>query len=230
MTPFALDRTHPPRRVTYRDGVRHLVLRPWSLDDVDALLAAIDASRPALREFMPWAHFPSSRELQYDYLARVTGDYFAGREFSFGMFDGGDGTVLGGVGLHPRVALNPRALEVGYWCHSAHAGRGWTTLAVQVAVALCFGWLGVDRCQVMHDDGNLASRRVVEKCGFVYEGTQRNVTAAVAEEVRLGGYRGTGRHRVYALVPEDLPNLSWLPAVHAALTLTDALGVEHGAG
>lgn len=108
-----IDRTHPPSEITYDDGARHLTLRPWALTDVDALVDAIRASEPELRHFMPWAHGPITREGYFELVARFQADYWAGREYVWGIFSA-SGEVLGGVGLHPRVALNPRALEVSY--------------------------------------------------------------------------------------------------------------------
>lgn len=226
MEPFPIDRTHPPSRIVYDDGDYHLELRPWALPDVDALMAAVAASAAELRAFMPWAHAPPSREAEYALVAGFQARYWAGSDYVLGMFSA-RGEVLGGVGLHPRVPLNPRGLEVGYWCHTAHAGRGWTTRAVRALIVLAFDRFACDRFQVMHDEANAGSRRVTEKCGFVYEGTLRNATAAVPPELHAGGYLGTGRHRLYALAPDDLAGLAWAPAVRAAVTLYDALGSPH---
>jgi RimJ/RimL family protein N-acetyltransferase len=227
MSTIAIDRTHPPSRLVYDDGARHLEIRPWSYGDVDALIAAVDASLPELRSFMPWAHLPMTRQGQYELIARFQADFHAGRDYTLGMF-GARGEVLGGMGLHPRVPLNARGLEVGYWCHSAHAGRGWTTLGVRMLVALGFDRFGCDRFQVSHDEANVASRRVVEKCGFVYEGTLRNIIAAVAPELRATGYAATGKNRLYALTPDDLPGLDWLRDVRAHTIVYDALGGAAG--
>jgi|SRR5687767_761172 len=224
MSDFPIDRTHPPRKIIHREEGRHLEIRPWSLDDVDLLIAAIEASRTELRAFMPWAHAPVTRELEYRLIAGFQADYWAGTQYVMGMFSE-SGEVIGGIGLHPRVPLNPKGLEVGYWCRTAHAGRGWTTLAVRMMVSLVFDWLGCDRFQVTHDEANLGSRRVVEKCGFAYEGTARRITAKVTDEAILaGGYRGTGRQRVYAITPDDLQQLEWLPSIRRNLVLIDALG------
>jgi RimJ/RimL family protein N-acetyltransferase len=225
MTAFPIDRTHPPRRIVYQDDARHLVLRPWSFDEVDALRAAIEASRVELREFMPWVHSPLGREGTYELIARFQADYWAGRDYGFGMF-GESGEIIGGIGLHPRIPLNPKGLEVGFWCTSDRTGRGWTTLAVRVLVSLAFDWFGCDRLQVSHDEANLKSMRVVEKCGFSYEGTLRQLSARVPDELYEGGFRGTYRHRMYAMVPSDLPGLSWLDEVRSRMTLFDALGAK----
>jgi RimJ/RimL family protein N-acetyltransferase len=190
---------------------------------VDALLGAVARSLPELRAFMPWSHQPMTRESEYALLATLQAQYHAGREYVFGMFSE-RGEVLGGAGLHPRLALNPSALEVGYWCHTPDAGKGWATLAVRMLAVLAFDRFGCDRLQVSHDEANVASRRVVEKCGFGFEGVVRNLTSAASDEMRASGYRGTGRHRLYALIPEDLPSLEWVTEVRAASTLYDALG------
>jgi RimJ/RimL family protein N-acetyltransferase len=222
-----LDRTHPPSRITYDDGARQLVLRPWALSDVDALVAALQASLPELRGFMPWAHGPITRDGYYEIVARFMASYWSGKEYIFGVFSAA-GEVLGGTGLHQRVALNPNGLEVGYWCHSHHAGKGVTTLGVRMLTALAFDHFHCERFQVMHDEANVASRRVTEKTGFVFEGVMRHVTAEVVPEVRDGGYLGTHRHRMYALTRDDLAGLAWLPAVRASLTYHDALGGRVG--
>jgi RimJ/RimL family protein N-acetyltransferase len=227
LSTFPIDRTHPPRQLVFHDDARELVLRPWGLDDVDALVAAVEASLAELRAFMPWAHLPITREGEYALVAQFQADYWAGRQYVFGMFDG-HGRVLGGLGLHPRTPLNPRALEVGYWTRTADAKKGHATLAVRMAAVLAFDWFDCDRLQVMHDEANVASRGVIEKCGFFLEGTLRNATAEVSEQARRDGYRGTGRQRLYAITPEDLsrslPAFAWLPAVRAGITVVDALG------
>ena len=222
MLPFPIDRRHPPRRIACSQGGLHLVLRPWSLSDVDALLEAVNASLPELRAFMPWAHLPLSREGEYDLIAKFSADYWAGREYVFGLLDE-SGAIAGSAGLHPRTPLNPQALEVGYWIATARAGRGYATLACKVLVALAFDRFACERLQVMHDEANVASRRVIEKCGFAYEGTVRNAMAEVPREHRAAGFRGTPNHRLYALVPEDLSRLGWLPAIRAAMTVEPAL-------
>lgn len=48
-----------------------------------------------------------------------------------------------------------------------------------------------------------------------------NKVKLATQEEREGGYLGTGRHRLYAITPDDLPALAWLPGVRAAELLTD---------
>lgn len=222
--PFIIDRAHPPARIVFRDASRTLTLRPWNLSDIDRLKRAVEESTEALKPYMPWAHEAPTREGEYALIAGFQANYWAGRDYVYGCFSD-DGTVLGGAGLHARVPLNPRGLEVGYWCHSAHAGRGWTTLAAQMLTVLAFDHFACDRLQVIHTEANGASRRVVEKCGFRYEATLRGLSGQVSDKVRAGGYLGEGPHRQYALLPDDLAGLAWLDHVRAHTTFIDALGV-----
>ena len=78
----------------------------------------------------------------------------------------------------------------------------------------------------MHDVTNTASRRVVDKCGFVYEGTMRRVVADVAPEIRAGGYLATGDARMYGMLVEDFERQPWVAGVRAATTLVDVFGGE----
>jgi RimJ/RimL family protein N-acetyltransferase len=223
MSDFPIDRTHPPRRISYRAGGQDLEIRPWSLDDVDALLAAVEASRPALRAFMTWSHTPQTREGEFDVVRRFSTDYWAGREYIMGVFSPAAG-IVGGVGLHPRTPLNPKALEVGYWCHSAHAGQGIATLATKMLSVLVFDYFACNRFQVQHDQANPASGRVVEKCGFAFEGKIRNGAAVATPELIENGYAGTGHMRMYGMLPSDFSTLPWVDDIRGGLRVYNALG------
>jgi RimJ/RimL family protein N-acetyltransferase len=223
MEPFVIDRAHPPSCVEYRDGGRALTLRPWRHEDIDAFLVAARESADSLKPYMPWAHAALTRESQYDLFARFQASYHAGAEYLLGVF-AEDGEILGGVGLHPRVPLNPNGLEVGYWCHGAHVGNGWTTLAVKLVTLLAFERFGCERLQLIHVEGNVGSRRVAEKSGFRHEATLRGMSARATDALRAGGYIGDGAHRLYGMLPDDYAALPWLAELRACTTLVDALG------
>jgi RimJ/RimL family protein N-acetyltransferase len=219
-----VNRAHPAARIFYRDGDVSVVLRPTRIGDAAALSQAIAESVGELRAFMPWAHGDNSAVAQLERLKRVEADYVAGRELSMALFDETSDELLVCLGLHPRVPLNPRGLEVGYWTRSGKAKRGFATLATRMITAYAFELLECDRVQVMHDDANVASRRVIEKCGFRFEGTLRNVAARPEPALVAGGFRHSGLHRMYALVPEDRPSLAWYAPLLAALTVENLAG------
>lgn len=85
-----------------------------------------------------------------------------------------DGRVVGSLGLHAdkwRNLLDARMF--GYVLSPDCWGRGYMTEAVRRAMEHGFLDLDLRLLSVSHYTFNDRSRRVIEKCGFVYEGTLR---------------------------------------------------------
>ena len=227
-----VSRKHPACKLVYRDEEVHVVLRPTAVEDAEAIAAAVETSRAELKAFMPWAHAEQSALVQLERLKAIEAEYWAGRSLAMGLFSAESGEFLVSLGLEARVPLNPNGLEVGYWTVTAHAGHGLATLGVRIAIAYALECLGCDRLQVLHDETNEASRRVIEKCGFVFEGTLRNAVTPPTPELRQAGFRGTETHRLYALWPEERVRLDWYAPLRARLEVYNIAGyrVAHPLG
>lgn len=221
LTELEVSRQFPARRIEVEHASGPLVLRPTLMTDAAEIYRAVTASLDALRAFMPWSHLPTSERQQLERLRQVEVDYFSGREMLMALFRGDE--MLCMVGLHPRTPLNPRALEVGYWAPTPRAGRGWTTLGVQIAALYAFDRLGCDRLQVMCDEANAGSRRVIEKCGFAHEGTLRNATAD-QPQLAAQGYRATGKNPLFALFPDTIEALPWVAPLRPRLRYVNLAG------
>lgn len=223
-----VSRAFPARCIRLSHGDERLVVRPILMTDAEAVAAAVNASLPELRAFMPWAHHPHTARTQLERIRRGEASYFAGEDLVMGLFREDDPAMRAMVGLHPRVALNPSALELGYWAPTPFAGKGFTTLAVRVAIVYAFDKLGADRVQVMCDAANAGSRRVIDKCGFAEEGLLRNVTAPPTPELVQGGYRATGLHPFFALFPDTFAEQPWAAELRARMTYVNIVGYEIG--
>lgn len=217
-----ISRQYPARQIEVDHPLGRLVLRPTEMRDAEHICEAVQGSLEKLRAFMPWSHAPQSPLSQLERLRSSEAAYYAGSEMVMGLFR--EQTMLAMVGLHPRIPLNPTGLEVGYWAPTIHSGRGWTTLAVQVSVLYGFDKLGSERVQVMCDEANLASRRVIEKCGFLFEGTMANVVQSVAPEIVQNGYVGTSRNVMFSLLPQQLEELPWVAPLRAKLRYQNLAG------
>lgn len=67
--------------------------------------------------------------------------------------------------------------EVGYELfHPSYSGKGYMKEALQLFCSYLFACFPINRIQVNTMKGNIASRKVAEHCGFVYEGTMRKAT------------------------------------------------------
>ena len=110
-------------------GAHGLVLRRWRLADGERLFAAIEASMPELRRFMPWAKEDPTAESVGAFLETAAVDVPSATSVGFALVDAA-GEIVGGVGLHDR--RGPGILEIGYWVRSDRTGRGYATAAARV--------------------------------------------------------------------------------------------------
>ncbi|MFZ1993295.1 MAG: GNAT family N-acetyltransferase, partial [Solirubrobacteraceae bacterium] len=100
-----------PGRLVGPDG---LLLRRWLPEDADALSAAIAESSEHLRPWMAWvAEEPLTPQERRAMLVGFERDWRDGGDVVLGIFL--DGGVVGGCGLHRRIARD--GLELGYWLH-----------------------------------------------------------------------------------------------------------------
>lgn len=79
-----------------------------------------------------------------------------------------DGEAAGGVGL--RIDEDrPHEAEIGYWLGEAHWERGIATEATAALTRYGIEHLGLRRLEAHIYEPNVASIRVVEKNGYVFE-------------------------------------------------------------
>lgn len=80
--------------------------------------------------------------------------------------------------------------EVGYTIGERHRGRGYATAAVREVLALAFSPAGADvaRVEAVAAVGNGASRRVLERNGFRFEGVARGLLVIGGERVDHARY------------------------------------------
>ena len=156
-------------------GAHGLLLRCWRIDDAPAVLAAIEASLPELRLFMPWAMDKPTLETVEAFLRSLT----PGQSMGFGLLDGG-GEVVGGFGLHDR--RGPGILEMGYWVRSDRTGRGYATAAARALTDTAFDCFpDVHRIEIRCDPANLASAAIPRKLGYRLDRTEDVPVEATAQ-------------------------------------------------
>lgn len=138
-------------------------VRAWSRADGAQLLLAVLESLEELRAWMPWATTAYGPEDAASFVEHALGARADSREFLYAIVDP-DGEVLGACGLRP--GLRPGGLEIGYWVHTAHAGRGVATLATAALVGLALDLGEVTHVEVRHDQANRRSERIPRRLGF----------------------------------------------------------------
>jgi ribosomal-protein-alanine N-acetyltransferase len=146
-----------------------LRLRPFTDADADALFA-LHSNAYVLRywDAPPW----SERERAEHFIAtcRRMADEGTGARLAVDRLP--DGGFIGWCSL-TRWNPDHRSASLGYCLDDAAWGRGYATEAAGALLRWAFGTLDLNRVQAETDTRNLASARVLEKLGFVREGTLR---------------------------------------------------------
>ena len=160
--------THPPERIL----TPRLRLRRWRPADAPLLKAAIDASLPELKAWMPWARGePTSAADLATRLERFEADWDAGREFLYGVFPRDESEAFGSCGIHPRredADCEPDRVEIGYWIRTDVTGRGYATELAQALVRAASGVAGSLPVEIRCDPLNVRSAAVARRAGLVH--------------------------------------------------------------
>jgi RimJ/RimL family protein N-acetyltransferase len=155
----------PPERIDLAGGAL-VRCRP---ERAVPAVTAINASLQHLRPWMAWAAEPATEAGMATFFAASEQLWDDRRDFSYSIVDALDErVVLGGCGLHGR--LGPAGLEIGYWVHVDHVGRGLATMAAAGLTAAAFGIDGIELVRIQCEDANVRSARVPEKLGYSFQG------------------------------------------------------------
>ncbi|TYS13320.1 GNAT family N-acetyltransferase [Rossellomorea vietnamensis] len=80
--------------------------------------------------------------------------------------------LIGTCGFH-EMETEHFKVETGYELSPDYWGRGIMNEALNAIFTYAFEEMGVNRIEAFYDPANDRSRNALEKCGFLYEGTQR---------------------------------------------------------
>jgi RimJ/RimL family protein N-acetyltransferase len=172
------------------DGV--VTLRRWEIDDVPALVEAIDGD-PEITSFLeliPQPYGEAEARAWIEAAAAMWHDQ-TGSPFALLVAD----EVTGGAGIN-WIDRDDGVGDVGYWLRREARGRGYTTRAVRLLARWAFD-LGCERLQIRADTQNAASWRVAERAGFRREGVMRSIRF----NPRLGRRMDFA---LYSLLPHEL--------------------------
>jgi ribosomal-protein-alanine N-acetyltransferase len=106
-----------------------------------------------------------------DWIASHADEWTAARAATWAIVWLSDGTLLGALALHLRLAH--RLAVAGYWVGQPYWRQGIAAEALQAAVAWGFDGVGLHRIEATHMKRNPASGRVMEKAGMALEGVMR---------------------------------------------------------
>ncbi|KFG71884.1 GNAT family N-acetyltransferase [Streptomyces mutabilis] len=146
-----------------------LRLRPFTYADADVLFA-LHSSTHVMRywDSAPWSD--QARAKRFIAICQKVAEEGTGARVAIDRAS--DGAFVGWCGL---TEWNPdyRSASLGYCLDDAMWGHGYATEAAHALLQWAFDTLDLNRVQAETDTRNAASARVLEKIGFVREGTLR---------------------------------------------------------
>lgn len=145
-----------------------LLLTPWSLSEEDISDLYDYAKDPQVGPAAGWKPHASKEESK-----QIIEKLFLPHQV-FAIREKSTGRIVGSIGLEAdRRRENVASRELGYSLKKACWGKGYMTEAAQAVIAYGFCQLGLTVIAVCTGPDNKRSQRVIEKCGFSYEGRQR---------------------------------------------------------
>lgn len=159
-----------------------LVLRPWIEQDAEDLYHY--AKDP---EVGPPAGWPPHQSVSESRM--IIKNVFNGAQ-AYAVCLRSDERPIGAIELklrgHTDMTDRDDECELGYWIGRPFWGQGLITEAANELLRHAFEDLGMRAVWAGYYDGNLRSRRVQEKCGFVHVRTTEGLDVPLMHEKRTG--------------------------------------------
>src|SRR5262245_65778503 len=120
--------------------------------------------RPYPSESLPWLDHSSSMMDATRFIGRSMEQFSDNTGLTLGILR--EGLLAGVIGQHYVDSLNRRT-EIGYWIDAEHQGRGIVTRATARLTDYAFREQDCNRVILHCAVGNMKSRAVAERLGFV---------------------------------------------------------------
>lgn len=155
-----------------------LILRGWTTDDADDLYEY--AKNPNVGPHGGWKPHENTGESK-----EIIKNLFLEKYYCWAIVDKATGKAIGSIGFEEDTKRNvPGCMELGYAIAEDYWGRGLMTEAAKAVIGYGFNSDGLDMISIYRNPLNHRSGRVIEKCGFVYEGTLRRANKIYNGEIR----------------------------------------------
>lgn len=157
-----------------------LILRPWEEEDAADLYDYAKDDRVG-----PIAGWPvhtsigNSREIIKNVLSKEGTYAVVLKEMNLPV-----GSIGLMIGKESNLDISDTEAEIGYWIGVPYWGQGLIPEAVRELMRYAFEELYMEKLWCGYFDGNVKSRRVQEKCGFIYHHRNENIHWKLMDDIR----------------------------------------------
>ncbi len=152
-----------------RISTERLLLRPMTVADLEDIYEY--ASDREVVQYLRWGPHPN-RAFTLEYIEEVLSEYSNGKDGPWVIQLKDPAKVVGAIHAMDLDRTHNSA-EIGYVLSRCYWNRGIMTEALMTVIRYLFRKLELNRIQAFHKLENVASRRVLEKCGMKLEGILR---------------------------------------------------------
>jgi len=167
-----------------------VLLRPPRTGDYVAWAALRENSRDYLQPWEPsWPDYDLTRAAYRRRLGVYAREMELGHAWPFFVFDLSGRTLMGAITLSNVRRGVAETGTLGYWVGQPFAGLGVATDAARAMTGFAFRSVRLHRLEASCLPANMASRRVLEKAGFLKEGEARaylKINGAWADHILFG--------------------------------------------
>lgn len=159
-----------------------LILRPWAETDAESLYEY--AKDPAVGPIAGWPPHKDVTESLH-----IIRNVLNGAE-CYALCEKKSNQPIGSIELklagHTDMTDKDDECELGYWLGKPFWGKGYMPEAVREVLRYGFENLGMSTVWCGYYEGNMQSKRVQEKVGFIYHHTCKEVSVPLLNDIRIG--------------------------------------------
>jgi len=148
-----------------------LILRKFEYSDDDSMLRNWIADEKIQSMYSEPVY--STKEEVKELLDKYIGSYERPDYYRWAVIEKASGECIGQIAYFLVDSKNHFA-EIEYCIGAEFQCRGYATEATKAVIAFGFDRINLHKVQICTKTINKPSRRVIEKCGFTYEGTLRD--------------------------------------------------------
>lgn len=199
----------PPIKILFSDEHISFLIRPLEEKDAKTIYTAVEESKKILAPFLEWAHQEWTEEKQALRLRKAFENYYLNQEYELGVFSSTDHQFLMAASWTRGKTQNNQSLEIGFWTHLDHCCKGFATCVTKILIVSAFDFMNCDRVEIRCRPNNLASKKVIENCGFHFEGKIRNYFNEPSKKMIENGFNIDRSCLQYSLIADDVKKLAW---------------------
>lgn len=153
------------------------------------LCALVVGDAEYLSEWLPWAGFVKTVADSEKFIKESTESFAAKKTLNVAIIFKGK---IVGVSGYNNIHTNLKKVVIGYWLGSKYQGKGIITRTVKYLIQNAFDNMAMEKVEIAHSVGNIPSKKVIERCGFVKEGiitNAENLQGKIVDHVVYGLFK-----------------------------------------